>query len=179
MKKTTSIDADDAHFIESIYREYHQLMFSVAGRFGLSAADQEDVVSAVMIWLLSNINVLQKIAPEKRQCYIAKAVISASINHRKKQKAQLKKQSGGLTDAEQTSTSLEEQVILKTELLKVINGIMSLPDKESQCIQLKYLSGYANAEIAEKTGLSENSVNQYIKRARKHIRTTLYGDEEN
>ena len=178
MRKTTSIDADDALFIESIYREYHQLMFSVAGRFGLSAADQEDVVSEAMIWFLSNISTLQKIAPEKQQYYIVRAVISVSVNCLRKQKAHLKKRSEGLTDTAQTDISLEEQVILKTELFNVINSIMSLPYKESQCIRLKYLSGCTNAEIAERTGLSENSVNQYIMRARKHIRTTLYSDEE-
>ena len=76
----------------------------------------------------------------------------------------------------------EEIVSLRMELANVLSSIMSLPEKESQCIRLKYLFDRNNAQIAQMTGLSENSVNQYILRARKHIRSLLYGngdDEQN
>ena len=72
--------------------------------------------------------------------------------------------------------SIEEQVDLRIRLINVMNSIMSLPEKESQCIRLKYIFGYTNVEIAEMTGLSENSVNQYIKRARDRIRSMLYSE---
>ena len=178
MGKATPI-ADDTLFIESIYKEYHGLMFSVAGRFGLNTADQEDVVSSVMIWLLDNTNTVREIETEKRQYYIAKAVISKSIDFLRKQKAQQKKPLDGLLDTAQPGISLEDRVVLRTELLNVFNTVMSLPEKESLCIRLKYLSGCTNTEIASATGLSESSVNQYIMRARKHIREALYGNEEN
>ncbi len=178
MKKKAILNNDDALFIESVYKEYCPLMFSVSGRFGLKKSDQEDVISNAMISLMNNAATLKNIASDARRYYIAKAVLSATMNHLKKQGATLKTADKSLSPESEPdfSSVTEEKAMLRIELANVLSSIMSLPEKESQCIRLKYLSDCNNSEIARITGLSENSVNQYILRARKHIRSLLYGN---
>ncbi|MCR4622579.1 MAG: sigma-70 family RNA polymerase sigma factor [Clostridiales bacterium] len=174
------LSAEEALFIECIYKEYHVLMFSVSRRFGLKKQDQEDLVSTVMISLMNNATTLRKIPSDEQKYYITRAVISTAINHLKRQKIINKRidSNNSSIDEIKSEIDLEETVILKIELANVISSIMSLSKKESQCIRLKYLFGYNNTEIAERTSLSENSVNQYIMRARKRIRKTMYDGEE-
>ena len=179
MKHRTALNKKDVVFIESLYREHCLLMFSVAERFGFGIHDQEDVVSTALSSLMNHVDRLREISAEERKYYIRRAVISTSINHLKQQAAQQKRIVGDLSTIEHLAddTDIEEEVMLRIELANVLNSIMTLPEKESRCVRLKYLSGYTNAEIAGVTGLSESSVNQYIKRARKRIR--FMTDDEN
>ena len=184
MKKKVKLNEEQALFIECIYKEYYPLMFSVAKRYGLKKSDQEDVVSNVMVSLMNNAATLKSIPPDERQYYIIRTVISTSINHLKKQSTIIKVSDDHIPPANERDPvpDTEEIVSLRMELANVLSSIMSLPEKESQCIRLKYLFDRNNAQIAQMTGLSENSVNQYILRARKHIRSLLYGngdDEQN
>lgn len=184
MKKKVKLNEEQALFIECVYKEYYQLMFSVAKRYGFKNPDQEDVVSNVMVSLMNNAATLKSIPPDERQYYIIRTVISTSINHLKKQSTIIKVPDDHIPPANERDpvTDTEEIVSLRMELANVLSSIMSLPEKESQCIRLKYLFDRNNAQIAQMTGLSENSVNQYILRARKHIRSLLYGngdDEQN
>ena len=176
MKSRVRLTTEEALFIKCLYDEYYSLMFSVTKRFGLQKADREDIVSTAMISLMNNTVTLQKLQPEERKYYITKAVISTSINHMKRQDALQKAVSKNAAAGYDLKSEIiiEDQVILKIELMDIIKSIMALPEKESQCIRMKYLLGYNNSEIAGMTELSENSVNQYIMRARKQIRTMLY-----
>ena len=178
MRSKITLNTEDALFMKCIYQEYCSLMFSVTKRFGLKKADQEDIVSTVLISLMNNAATLKEIPADERKYYITRAVVSACINHLKKQDALHKAVNKNTVSAQDTKpeNSIEEQVDLRIRLINVMNSIMSLPEKESQCIRLKYIFGYTNAEIAVMTGLSENSVNQYIKRARDRIRSMLYSE---
>ena len=182
MKRRVHLTDEEASFVECLYREYYRLMFSVTRRFDISEHDKQDVISTAMLSLMNNINTLQRKPPDERKYYITRATITASINYLKRLRMDKGKVRGDVSSITEvvSSTDFEEQLLLKIELSNVLNSIMDLPEKEGLCIRYKYLSGYNNSEIASLTGLSENSVNQYIMMARKKIRSMTYesGDSE-
>jgi RNA polymerase sporulation-specific sigma factor len=65
-----------------------------------------------------------------------------------------------------TSLSVEEQVIRKVTLEETL---AQLGEKERTVIEMRYLLDYSNQEIADKMGVSYNSVVGYIKKAFKTL----------
>ena len=67
---------------------------------------------------------------------------------------------------EQANTSLEAKMLLQ--------AIRALPELDRALISL-HLDGYAHAEIADVTGLTESNVRVRVHRIKKHLITTLNG----
>ena len=174
MRDVTKLYEEDACFIEYLYNEFGKLMFTVARRFTIERMDLEDVVSTTLMALMNNTQTLQALSYEDQKAYIARAVIATSISFLRKCRAKHNKEIsidslGGQT-ADTKTGNTEDMILLSSELEMVIRTIMQLPDNERRCLQLRYLQNRNNEEIAAITGLSVNSIPQYIKRARTHLR---------
>lgn len=60
---------------------------------------------------------------------------------------------------------------------RVLEAVLSLPDKYKEVIYLKYFEGYDGAEMAEITGRSRNSVYKLLDRGRRMLADKLGGDD--
>ena len=69
-----------------------------------------------------------------------------------------------------------EKVELVDELARVWQAIRQLPEKEQQVMYLKYAVELPDEIIAERVGLSVNSIRKYISRAREHIKKMVYAE---
>ena len=72
--------------------------------------------------------------------------------------------------------NVERKVELEEELEQVTHAIEQLSQNERDVMRMKYFMEMDDEAIARKTGLSVNSIRQYVVRARKHIKATLYAD---
>ena len=181
MRDVTKLYEEDACFIEYLYNEFGKLMFTVARRFSKERMDLEDIVSTTLLALMNNAQTLKALTYEDQKAYTARAVITASINFlRKRRTKQSREVSIDVLDGQTVETrtcNTEEMILLSSELDTVIRSIMQLPDNERRCLQLKFLKNRNDEEIAAITGLSMNSIPQYIKRARTHLRILYTGIE--
>lgn len=131
------------------------------------------------------INVLEKLKTmndnEKRK-YIVITVRNTVLNHwRKNQREKAMFQSYEKEEDEWMGVvpSSEQRILLQEELCLVREAMKVLTPKEKDLLRMKYGEGKRNAEIAAAIGLSENSISQYVSRARARLKATLYeGGEE-
>ena len=181
MRGTAKLHEEDARFIEYFYSKFGKLMFTVARRFTKERMDLEDIVSTTLIALMYNTQTMQALSFEDQKAYTVRAVMTASISFLRKRRTKHSKEvSIDALDSETTDVkigSMEETILLSSELEAVLSSIMQLPENERRCLQLKFLNKRTDEEIAAITGLSVNSIAQYIKRARAHLKI-LYTSRE-
>lgn len=71
--------------------------------------------------------------------------------------------------------SFEERIFYQ-ELVNLLNlSIADLPEKQRQVIEMSRNEGLTHQQIAEKLGISPNTVNNHITRALKQLKTKLKG----
>ena len=87
-----------------------------------------------------------------------------------------RKESRGSTSADVSLAEpwADEQVNKSIEAKMLLKAIRALPELDRALISL-HLDGYAHAEIAEVTGLTESNVRVRVHRIKKHLITTLNG----
>ncbi len=84
---------------------------------------------------------------------------------------------GLLIEDELPAESDPETDLLRAEasnlLLRVINA---LPPRQAQCVELYYLEGFTQQEVAERLGVSRPMVTQHLAAARKKLRESVPAD---
>ena len=74
--------------------------------------------------------------------------------------------------------SVEQKVMLQAELRSIRQAMSQLPERERLVLRLKYQQDKSDREIAESLGLSDSSVRVYTMRAREHLKTAVYGGDQ-
>ena len=173
MKDVDKLCEEDIIFIEHLYRKYSKRIYSVCGRFIHEPMDREDLVSIVLLALMSKSDKLQSLLPFEQERYITKATITACFNFLRKRKLiwgrEISVENMNFRGYD-TNSDLAEHIQLQEELNTVLLAIMQLPEKERECIKLKYLYNKTDEEVATITHLSINSIPKYIQRSREHMR---------
>ena len=178
----TIMDDDDRNYMITIYERYQWLMIAIARRYVQTSYDQEEILSEACLALIKKIPTLQTLESEKLPAYIATTVKNkaydylARQNTRKNRYIPIDSISYSLTD---DASDVERQILLSEELALVARSINALPIKEKQVFILKYKYDMDANIIAEKVGISKESVSKYFCRAKEKIKAAVYGKKAN
>ena len=170
-------EGDDRDYMEQLYRDYHRLMFSTAWRYSREKAVVEDIVSDSCVALIKKIPTLRELEENKLKAYIITTVKNTALNCFDKQKRSINytfSDDGKILDSIADAFDMEKKIALADELACVWRAIRQLPEKEQQVMYMKYALEMPDEKIAEKIGLSVNSIRKYVSRAREHIKKTVY-----
>ena len=77
------------------------------------------------------------------------------------------------------AADVERRILLSEEIALVARSINELPPKEKQVFLLKYRYNMDADVIAEKVGISKESVSKYFCRAKGKIKAAVYGGKVN
>lgn len=172
-------EGSDRDYMEWLYREHCALMFSVAWKYCKDKAAVEDIVSSGCLSLMRNIPTLRSLEPDKLRVYIVSTIRNTAFNHSAKQKkmnAHTIAASGDTLQSIADTTNIESKVALEDELASVWKAIQQLPEMERKIMYMKYALELPDSVIAERVGLSVNSIRKYISRARSHIKAMIYSE---
>lgn len=172
-------EGSDRDYMEWLYREYCALMFSTAWKYFRDKADVEDIVSDGCLSLMQNIPTLRSLERNKLGVYIVSTIRNTAFNHYAKQKRTNDRTTAASNEVIQSvadTTNVERKVALEDELAYVWKAIGQLPEKEQQIMHMKYALEFPDTVIAERVGLSVNSIRKYISRARNHIKAMIYAE---
>lgn len=73
-------------------------------------------------------------------------------------------------------TSAEHEAMLREEERELLAAVRSLPERQRECIVLRYYADLAPAAISQTLGLSVNSVKTHLRRAMESLRTQSRGE---
>lgn len=169
----------DRDFMEWLYKQHYRLMFSTAWKIFRDKATVEDIVSDSCLALMKKLPLLRSIERNKLSVYIVSTVRNTALNYYDKQKRTniyIVTGENVEVDSKADKLNLEEKVLLEDEVERVWKAIMQLPEKEQQILRMKYAMEMSDDEIADKVGLSVNSIRKYVSRAREHIKAIVYAE---
>lgn len=170
-------EGDDRDYMEQLYIAHSRLMFATAWKYYNEKTIVEDIVSDSCIAFIKKTPTLRRLSDEKLKAYIISTVKNVALNYNDKQKRECDytlNHGDAMLESLSDNFDIEKKVELADELSRVWSAIRQLPEKEQQIMYLKYAMDMPDAIIAERVGLSENSIRKYISRAREHIRKMVY-----
>lgn len=146
----------DEYAFARIFKEYYAALCYYANRFVFDRQEAEDIVEEVFEKLWGRD---MEIENEKHlRSYLYMATKRVSLDHlRKSDHSKERQMNFALEIGEQEPGHINE--IIRAEVLRDIYiAIQNLPEQCSKIVSMSYIEGFKNEEIAEKMGLSVQTV---------------------
>lgn len=165
----------DVFAFEELYRQYYIFLCLIAEHIVRNPSDAEEIVSDVFVklWnLRGKIEILTSIKP-----YLVKAVYNTSLNFLERSKIS-DKLTDHLNDSDYKLLAWDSDYPLgqlyEKEIMNILNhGIDMLPDACRQIFLLSRNENMKYSDIADKLGISVNTVKAQMKIALSRLRETL------
>lgn len=169
-----SIDDDEKRiFMTNLYRRFYRPMLTKAQTMVKGDDSAEEVVQETFLNLVKNAEYVMNIDKSKIPYYLVAAVRNTAVGIYRKTKKNEPKFIFSLDDVAAAETiagtsAQPEEIYLNAERCgEVAESIAMLSDRDRLLLEAKYLLGKSDEEIAEKFGISVNSVRSLLSRARK------------
>ncbi|MBC6109751.1 RNA polymerase sigma factor [Pedobacter fastidiosus] len=165
----TLLQKGERQAFDEIYdRFWDKLFVTATNRLG-NADEAEDLVQDIMLRLWNNYETL--FIQTSLSAYLAIAVKYEVINFLAKQKRYQSYASS--SDLSEMDNSTEDFLQLKELQGRLAKLVKSLPEKGQMAFVLSREQGLSQKQIAEKMGISENTVETHLRRAVKRLRSGL------
>ncbi len=174
-----SIIADDTERNElaDFYSTYRNWLCNIAYSKLNNRFDAEDAVQTVFSEIADNPEIFFKIAPKNRRAYVGIIVRNVAIEmYKNKNKVQLEELD---EETEDTSFSLEDEVLDKITREKLLSFMKKLPVEQQTVLLLHYYFDLTIYETAVKLHISTSTVNKRLKSARGAIRKFIEEGDAN
>lgn len=170
-------DADDRRFLESVYLDYHRLMYAQALQITRNAQAAEDAVSDSLVALSKKISVLRGLECNKMRSYVVITVRHAAISLLNRAKRERVDGNVAIEDLAGQG-HVDDRLLEQAGVERIRDAIRALPPREKELMLMRYFREMTDEEIAAETGLKPVSVRVHLSRARKNLARLLGGREE-
>ena len=176
-----AITDDGRTIICDIYEKHYKRMLYTATRI-LGRESGEEAVHDIFVRLIDQLGKNPVILSGKPSQYFVIIVRNHSINLLKKERLVLLPFEEEIMDsgALHTLALTPENALLNDEAVDMLAArIRSLTPAMRQALELRYIEGYSNTEIAEMLGVSQSAVSTSIEKARKRLKNMLRDEDAN
>jgi len=165
-------DPDKMLLIDDVYQKYHSVLCFFAYKYTKSYTEAEDVVHSVFEKLLEKGIDLNN--DKALKSYLFSSVHNACLNNLTRDTIRKKYSDYTIAhnaDRDDSSYLLER---IEVEILwEVFSKIDALPSECKKVFKLGYLENLSNVEIAERLGISVNTVKSQKSRAKQLLKESL------
>ena len=170
--KLDRVGADDG-FLAAFYEEYRGYLYYTARKFTDSPQDCEDIIQDTMVRLLRNEENLRQLRGNQAATYLYLTVRSVFTDRQSRVREQAADDHVlELAQVSQEDGRTEDGLNAKwdAQILK-----QQLPRRDWQMLELKYIAGYSDQEIAAEMGCNAGSVRTLLSRVRRRAKSLLTG----
>ncbi len=154
-----------------LYKLYYKSMYNTGLRIVGNENDAEDIMQESFLSAFSRINSYE--GKVSFGAWLKKIVINRSLDYLRKRKITFEEINEKLADEE--ADPFEE--VHETDIRKVREAIMKLPEGYRIVFSLYYLEGYDHDEIATILKISSGSSRSQLLRAKKKLKSYLTNDK--
>jgi len=158
-------------YFKRVYLDYYSALCYFASKIIGDDKEAEDIVEDVFVKFLQTERIFTE--EDNIRAYLYTSIKNASLTHLTKSNRTKARESvyyAGLPESEQAHIN----DIIKTEVLRsVMQAIKALPGQAGKIIELSYMEGMKNAQIAELLGISEQTVKNLKSRGISILKTKL------
>lgn len=162
---------DDKILFNRLYYDYQAKILSIALDILQKQELAEDATHEVFIKIINNFEQFKSMSTNKRDGWVMIVTQNISLNI-------LKKEKQATPWDDEFLFNKMEQKNWQTQPLDLSDYINSLPANYIHILQLYYFDGYKAKEIAEMLGLTTNTVEQRLSRARKMLKKMILADQK-
>lgn len=165
-------------FMEKVYLDHRSLMYAVAFNVLLNPADAEDAVQTAFEALCKKVSLLQGMECCTLRSYVVISVRNAAINVWRARKRRPEVLWGNEAFADSLLGGDEDDAVfafIGQESLSA--AVQKLPERDRALMEMKYILGLSDAEIARRFGVKKDSVRAMLTRFRKRLYDILKEDE--
>ena len=170
--KLDRVGAEDG-FLAAFYEQYRGYLYYTARKITDSPQDCEDIIQDTMVRLLRNEENLRQLRGNQAATYLYLTVRSVFADRQSRVREQaaedhvLELAQGSREDG-RTEDGLNAK--WDAQILK-----QQLPQRDWQMLELKYIAGYSDQEIAAEMGCNAGSVRTLLSRVRRRAKSLLTG----
>lgn len=161
--------------VEKLFQEHHEQFQRISLKIVNSEADAEDVVSAVYIKIIDNIEKISELPCPRIAAFCVTMVKNTSIDMIRRSKKLV-----STDDLEMESTDPEDDVesicIRNADVQKLAKLVSGLSDDDRRLLQLRYEQELGFSDISELLGISEENAKKRAQRLVKKLKAQ-YGEE--
>ena len=164
--------ADDG-FLAEFYEQYRGYLYYTARKFTDSPQDCEDIIQDTMVRLLRNEENLRQLRGNQAATYLYLTVRSVFTDRQSRVREQAAEDHVlELAQVSREADQSEDGLNAKwdAQILK-----QQLPQRDWQMLELKYIAGYSDQEIAAEMGCNSGSVRTLLSRVRRRAKSLLTG----
>ena len=170
--KLDRVGAEDG-FLAAFYEQYRGYLYYTARKFTDSPQDCEDIIQDTMVRLLRNEENLRQLRGNQAATYLYLTVRSVFADRQSRVReqasedrmlelAQVSREDGRTEDG--LNAKWDAQI-----------SKQQLPQRDWQMLELKYIAGYSDQEIAAEMGCNAGSVRTLLSRVRRRAKSLLTG----
>ena len=173
MNKQKKITDANELFMVDFYMKNKAYMFHIAWKFTESQSECEDAIQDAMIRLLRNADSLRQLSANQVDMYLFLTIRSVFADRERKAQERMQP----MPDATLEILHAEQEAGLEDDGLNAMwdTAILKehLTEKEWRLLELKYIAGYSDREIAKEISCVPDSVRTLLRRARKRAKAIL------
>ncbi len=163
-----------------VYENYKKYVFYTIQKFTDDTSVIEDLFQEIFIIIANNLSKIDITQEKRSRNFIITIARNYLKNYLRKQQARkessLEEKEDFITPASQTD--ILENIVVKEAVEKLKKEIDLLNDKYKIVLELKYINGFTDEEIANFLGISKKTVQMRAYRAKKLLRSKL-GEDSN
>ena len=173
-------DVSQRMFMEQLYLDHRSCMYRVAMGVLQHTQDSEDVIQAVFLTLCEKIPQLMRMSCYNLRSYIVISVRNAAIDLIRKRNRQPELLWG---DETYLDTLLDTPVAMETALFALMEqetlnqAILRLSKRDRVLLEMKYILGQKDADIAKVLGVTPDSVRPLLARVKNRLCAILKEEE--
>jgi len=163
----TALKNGDVSAFDKVYYKYHKKLFAYSLKFIKNHADIEDLIQKIFVIIWEK---RENINPEKSfNNYLFTIVRNEIYDFLKRKIFTAYYNDQILSDIEETNEDTETKKVIEM----VYDLIEKMPERRRQIFLMSRDDGLTYKQIAEKLGISENTVDTQIRNALNYLRTEL------
>jgi len=165
------LQQDDPAAFESLFHLYHKRVYHFALGLLPSAQDAEEIVQNVFMAVWNQRRTMQISTSLLSYLYgIARHMVYTMIHEKMRQESFV---NYFLSQKKEYSHITEDTVFYNDLLVRIQKLLSDLPERRREIFLLSRNEGLSYAEIAEKLGISENTVDTQIRHALNYLRNKI------
>lgn len=177
----TELEEDNKSFMINLYKNYYSLVRKTVFSITHDNKDIEDLIDDVFIKLIEKIVLIRTFECYKTITYIIYTSRSIALNYIKHKKVEYKHMYlyENIEGFSQYEDDLLERIIHQEEIELLSFAISKLPQQQKDLLYFKYFLEMSDDEIANLFGIAQNSVRQYLTRARRSAKKIMEKEMNN
>lgn len=166
---TTPVEGDRDTQLAHLFRTEYRNLVRLAGLLGGAHDNAEEIVQDAFVKLDES---WDRVAdPSERAAYLRSIVLNLARSGHRRSKVIERHRPLPSPDA----AAAEHHAVIAEDQREVIAAIRALPDRQKQCMVLRFYEDFTEIQIADALGISQGSVKTHLHRAMQSLTKRLGG----